>query len=106
MLIVLPLTVSFDIDSITAMGFLVPGKFEFVAKAFLRLARVPLLLKKGGNMSKALLVYPTRISAELKVRLAVAAANLETTPAALAREAIEQAVKLSESLETSKNPIA
>ena len=93
--------------NVFSMGCFVPKKIEFLTEASLLVAGVPLLLKKGGNMVKALLVYPTRISPELKDRLIVAAANLKTTPAALAREAIEQAVKLSESLETnSKNPIA
>ena len=57
-------------------------------------------------MAEALIVYQTRISPQLKARLSNAAAALETTPAALARQAIEQAVKLSETLETSKTPIA
>ena len=107
MLIALPLTFSFSIYSITTVGFVAPGKIEFVMKAVLLIVGALLSLKRGRNMTKALLVYPTRLSPELKARLIVAAANLKTTPAALAREAIEQAVKLSESLETnSKNPIA
>ncbi len=82
---------------------------KFTTKAFLRIAEVPSFFRGDRilkQLNQTLLVYPTRISPELKARLAVAAANLETTPAALARQAIEQAVKLSESLETSKNPIA
>ena len=106
MLIVLPLTFRTSLYYDSSVGFFAPKKFKFLNyEAFRASCGVPLLLKKGRNMAKALLVYQTRISPELKNRLAVAAVNLEITPAALARQAIEQVVKSIESLETAKNPI-